>query len=87
MQNFDNSLLDHVEERDLERLAGIFSTWLFHIIFLSFNFSIFISVLFKYGLSITFVSIDNSYYSVAYALVFLKLINRACFRWDVKYYS
>ena len=52
-----------------EELAGILSTWLFHAIFLLFNFSIFIAIRFKYGLFLSFATVDNSYYSVVYALV------------------
>lgn len=62
-------LSNHSDSEQLEDIAGILCTWPFHAMFLAFNISIFVAVSFKYGIFITFVSIDNSYYSVLYALV------------------
>lgn len=53
----------------LEDIAGILCTWQFHAIFSAFNISIFLTISFKYGIFITFASVDHSCYSVLYALV------------------
>lgn len=69
MESFSVLLSDFSDTVQIEDIAGILCTWQFHAMFLAFNLSIHAAVFFKYGIFITFVSIDNSYHSVLYALV------------------
>ena len=69
MDTFNSINGDGFNTIRLELIVGFLSSWEFHAMFLPFNISVFIAVSFKYGIFITFASIDNSYYSVVYALV------------------
>jgi len=65
-----------------EELAAVISTWLFHTIFGFFNISIFVAIYMRYGTLLSFVAMDNSYYSVLLFLVFFNIfkLKRVCFQ-------
>ena len=54
-----------------EEIIGFLSTWEFHAMFFPFNISVFLLVSFKYGVFVTFASIDDSYCSAVYGLVII----------------
>lgn len=71
------SIADYSDDRHYVDVVSIGSTWFFQAIFGAFNLFLFICASLKYGIFITFLSIDDSYYPVLYSLVLLPLDLRA----------
>ena len=69
MEEFDISLDEHGDDEHYIYAVEFGTTWTFQIAFAAFNLSLFIAIALKYGICITFVSIDDSYYPVVCALV------------------
>jgi len=65
------SIINDPDDRHYEAVVSIGSTWFFQVIFGIFNLSLFIAASLKYGIFITFLSIDDSYYPVLYSLVLI----------------
>jgi len=63
-----------LDDGHFEDIVSVGSTWFFQIIFGIFNLSMFIAISLKYWLYLTFLAIDNSYYTVICALVIFHLI-------------